>query len=209
MDNNTITIRLARVTAVAVLVSLVSGCATASKATDWLRGRDKPPTDEAVILGAPDADEYLAELYELTSGDANKQSDIYEDARSAAQLTPGPSSNLRFGLILATPGHPQTNPGQAESVLSGILNESELLTSAEISLATIYLHNVERLNLVSSEARSLRESTSRAARNEAQATGQRIAEVEAENQRLRRELADAEQKLEAITSIERSIREQE
>jgi hypothetical protein len=209
MDNNSITIRLARVTAVAVIVSLASGCATVSKATDWLRGRDTPPTDEAVILGAPDADEYLMELYELTSGDAYKQSDIYEDARSAAQLTPGPSSNLRFGLVLATPGHPQTDPGQAESVLSGVLSESELLTSAEISLATIYLHNVARLNLVSSEARSLRESTSRAARNEAQATGRRIAEVEAENQRLRQELEDAEQKLEAITSIERSIREQE
>jgi hypothetical protein len=209
MDNNSITIRLARVTAVAVIVSLASGCATVSKATDWLRGRDTPPTDEAVILGAPDADEYLMELYELTSGDAYKQSDIYEDARSAAQLTPGPSSNLRFGLVLATPGHPQTDPGQAEIVLSGVLSESELLTSAEISLATIYLHNVARLNLVSSEARSLRESTSRAARNEAQATGRRIAEVEAENQRLRQELEDAEQKLEAITSIERSIREQE
>ena len=209
MDNNSITIRLARVTAVAVIVSLASGCATVSKATDWLRGRDTPPTDEAVILGAPDADEYLMELYELTSGDAYKQSDIYEDARSAAQLTPGPSSNLRFGLVLATPGHPQSDPGQAESVLSGVLSESELLTSAEISLATIYLHNVARLNLVSSEARSLRESTSRAARNEAQATGRRIAEVEAENQRLRQELEDAEQKLEAITSIERSIREQE
>ena len=209
MDNNSITIRLARVTAVAVIVSLASGCATASKATDWLRGRDTAPTDEAVILGAPDADEYLMELYELTSGDAYKQSDIYEDARSAAQLTPGPNTNLRFGLVLATPGHPQTDPGQAESVLSGVLSESELLTSAEISLATIYLHNVARLNLASSEARSLRESTSRAARNEAQATGRRIAEVEAENQRLRQELEDAEQKLEAITTIERSIREQE
>ncbi len=209
MNNNTITIRLARVAAVAVIVSLAAGCATASKATGWLRGQDKPPTDEAVILGAPDAGEYLKVLYELTSGDARKQSEIFEDARSASQLTPGPSSNLRFGLVLATPGHPQTNPGQAESVLSGVLAQSELLTSAEISLATIYLHNVERLNLVSSEALSLRESTSRAARNEAQATSQRIAEVEAENRRLRRELEDAEQKLEAITSIERSIREQE
>lgn len=209
MDNNTITIRLARVAAIAVIVSLAAGCATASKATDWLRGRDKPPTDEAVILGAPNAEEYLKELYELTSGDAHKQSDIYEDARSAARLTPGPSSNLRFGLVLATPGHPQTDAGQAEDLLSGVLAQSELLTSAEISLATIYLNSVERLNLVSSEARSLRETTSRAARNEAQATGQRIADVEAENQRLRRELEDAEQKLEAITSIERSIREQE
>jgi hypothetical protein len=37
---------------------------------------------------------------------------------------------------------------------------------------------------------------------------QRLARVEAENRELRQSLAEAEQKLEAITSIERSIREQ-
>ena len=209
MDSKRLTTQLARVMTVAVIVSFAAGCATTTKATDWLRGRDKPPSDEAVVLGAPDADEYLKELYELAAGDANKQEDIYEDARSAAQLTPGPSSNLRFGMVLATPGHAQTDPGQAESVLRGVLAESELLTLAEISLATIYLNHVERMNVISAEARNLRESTSRDARNEAQATGQRIAEIEAENRRLRAELEDAEQKLEAITTIERSIREQE
>ena len=209
MDNSRITIRFARIAAVAVIVSLASGCATASKATDWLRGRDNPDTDEAVILGAPNADEYLSELYELSAGDANKQADIFADADAAAKLTPGPSTNLRFGLVLATPGHAQTDPDRAQGVLLGVLAQSELLTTAEISLATIYLNNVERLNLVNSEAQNLRESSSRAARTEAMATGQRIAEIEAENRRLRLELEDAEQKLEAITSIERSIREQE
>jgi len=209
MDNSRITIRFARIAAVAVIVSLASGCATASKATDWLRGRDNPDTDEAVILGAPNADEYLSELYELSAGDANKQADIFADADAAAKLTPGPSTNLRFGLVLATPGHAQTDPDRAQGVLLGVLAQSELLTTAEISLATIYLNNVERLNLVNSEAQNLRESSSRAARTEARATGQRITEIEAENRRLRLELEDAEQKLEAITSIERSIREQE
>jgi hypothetical protein len=209
MDNSRITIRFARIAAVAVIVSLASGCATASKATDWLRGRDNPDTDEAVILGAPNADEYLSELYELSAGDANKQADIFADADAAAKLTPGPSTNLRFGLVLATPGHAQTDPERAQGVLRGVLAQSELLTSAELSLAAIYLNNVERRNLVHSEAQSLRESSSRAALTEARATGQRIAEIEAENRRLRLELEDAEQKLEAITSIERSIREQE
>jgi len=195
--------------AIAVVVSLVSGCGTTSRATDWLRGGNKSDTDEAVILGAPDANEYLSELYELSAGDANKQADIFSDANAAARLTPGPSTNLRFGLVLATPGHAQTDPQRAQTVLQGVLDQSELLTSAEISLATIYLNNVERLNLVSSDARNLRESSSRAAQNEARASSRRIAEIEAENQRLRLELEDAEQKLEAITSIERSIREQE
>ncbi len=192
-----------------VIVALMTGCATASKATDWLRGRDKAPTDDAVILGAPDAEEYLKELYELASGDPRKQADIFADAAAAAKLTPGPSSNLRFGMILATPGHSGTDPARAENVLRDVLARSELLTSTEMSLATIYLNSVTRLNTISAEARNLTESTSRAARDEELATRQRIASMEAENQRLRRELADAEQKLEAITSIEREIRDQE
>lgn len=209
MHNTRITIRLAQIAAMAVIVSLMTGCATASKATDWLRGRDKAPTDDAVILGAPDAEEYLKELYELASGDPHKQADIFEDAAAAARLTPGPSSNLRFGMILATPGHSGTDPARAENVLRDLLAQGELLTSTEMSLATIYLNSVTRLNTISAEARNLTESTSRAARDEELATSQRIAAIEAENQRLRRELADAEQKLEAITSIEREIREQE
>ena len=59
------------------------------------------------------------------------------------------------------------------------------------------------------ETERLRASTSRAAQSQQQATAQRLAAAEAENRRLLRELQDAEQKLEAITSIERSIREQE
>ena len=59
------------------------------------------------------------------------------------------------------------------------------------------------------EARRLRASSSRAARTEEQAITQRLASVEAENRQLRRELQEAETKLEAITSIERSIREQD
>ena len=209
MDNRKITTRCARIATVAVVVSLVSGCAAASKASDWLRGRDQPSTDEAVVLGAPAAEEYLEELYELSSGDADKRADILADAEAGARLTPGPTTHLRFGLVLATPGHAGTDPERAQALLSGVLEQGELLTTAEKSLATIYLNNVARLNLASSEARNLYESTSRAARDEQQATSERIAAVEAENRRLRSELADAEEKLEAITSIERSIREQE
>jgi small-conductance mechanosensitive channel len=101
---------------------------------------------------------------------------------------------------------------RAQGLLSGVLNESELMTSAEIALATIALNNVESVIGVTSaaaQAARVQESTSRAARNEGQALSQRLATSEAENARLRAELEEAEQKLDAITSIERSIREQE
>ena len=124
-------------------------------------------------------------------------------------MTPGPNTQLRLALVLATPGHAESNPERAQSMLREVLTQTLLLTPAEIALATIHLNNVERMIVANAEARRLRTSSSRAARTEEQAIGQRLATVEAENRQLRRELEEAEDKLEAITTIERSIREQE
>ena len=193
----------------AFIVSTASGCATASKATNWLTGKSPPENEEHVVLGAPSADEYLRELNDLVAGDPDKQADIFADASSAARLTPGPSTDLRLGLVLATPGHPASDPVQAQRLLSGVLERSELMTAAEISLARIALNSVDSVIVTNAQATRLQESTSQTARSEEQAISQRLATAEAENARLRRELEEAEQKLDAITSIERSIREQE
>ncbi len=197
-------------TATAVFAaSLLSGCGTFDKATNWFKGDGSSDDDEAVILGAPDAEDYLRDLYELTAGDANRQADVYANAESAASLTPGPSSNLRFGLVLATPGHPRSDPARAQGLLRGVLESSELLTQSEIALATVHLRNAESLVGATTETVRLREATSRAARAQEQSASQRIATLENENRRLRSELDEAQEKLDAITNIERSIREQE
>ena len=113
---------------------------------------------------------------------------------------------------------PYTNQGtedfegklqEAQNQLRELLAQTELMTQAEISLATIYLKSTEELMVLDSEARRLRASSDSAQRTEDAAINQRLATVEAENRRLRRELEDAESKLEAITSIERSIRQQD
>jgi hypothetical protein len=116
---------------------------------------------------------------------------------------------LRLALVLATPGHSESDAEQAQSLLRELLTQSPLMTPAEIALAQIHLKSVEDRIVLSSEARMLRQSSSRQTQTQEQAINQRIANVEAENRRLRRELRDAEGKLEAITTIERSIREQE
>jgi cell division protein FtsB len=94
-------------------------------------------------------------------------------------------------------------------MLRELLAQTELLTPTEVSLATVFLSSVEQQIVTNSEARRLRASTSRAAQTREDAVNQRIATVEDENRRLKRELQDAQDKLDAITSIERSIREQE
>ena len=195
-----------RIAVLSVTIAMLAGC---TQTTDWLKGRRTAKPSDSIILGAPEADSYLQELYDLAGDDPARQAEIFADAESAALLTRGPNTELRFALVLATPGHPESNPEKAESMLREVLAQSSLLTPAEISLATIHLNYVTQLIVANSEARRLRQTNSRAAQTEEQATSQRLARVEAENRRLRNALSAAEDKLEAITNIERSIREQE
>jgi hypothetical protein len=198
----------ARTVAMAVTVAaLLSGC---GKTGDWIKGRTSASSeDPEIIVGEPEVDEYIAELGAIAGGDPAAQAEIFADAFAASQLTPGPSANLRLGLVLSVPGHPESNPEMAQSILREALTQTSLLTPGEIALATIQLNNVERQIVANAETRRLRASSSRAAHTQEQAITQRLNTVEAENRRLRRDLEEAEEKLEAITSIERSIREQE
>ena len=195
-----------RIVAATVIAVLLSGC---SQTKGWLQsvgGGDSGLSDEPVVPGAPAADEYLTELSQLSSDDPALQAEIFADSQAAAQLTPDPSTTLRYALVLATPGHPGSDPQQAQSMLRELMTQTALMTPTEVALATIYLASTEELVLLNSEARRLRASTNRAQRTEDAALNQRLATVEAENRQLRRDLEDAEDKLEAITSIERDIR---
>ena len=200
--------KIKRIAIAVVIVTLLGGCAKTKSLVSSM-GRSSAPSDDAVILGAPDAEHYLGELYELSAGDPKIQAEILADSKSGATLTAGPQTNLRYALVLATPGHPGFNPEIAQSMLRDVLLQQSILTSAEISLATIHLKSVEQLNASSSNARRAIASSSLAATTEGAAISQRLAVAETENQRLRSELAEAEEKLDAITSIERSIREQD
>lgn len=194
--------------ATVLAVALAAGCA---QTRDFFSGisSDNSPSRDPGILGAPDINVYLDELHRLANGDPATQTEIFLDAQAGAQLTPGPQTNLRYALVLATPGHAEADANEAQSMLREILARPELMTQGEIALATIQLESAQEIAAAQAEVQRLRALTSRAARTQENATTQRLASVEAENRRLRRELEEAEDKLEAITSIERSIRDQE
>lgn len=198
-----------RLVAAGIFAAMLSGCTQTKGWLDSVRGDNSGGSDDTVILGAPVADEYLSELSALSSDDPALQAEIFADSQAAAQLTPNPSTRLRYALVLGTPGHPESDPQQAQSILRELMAQPALMTPAEVALASIYLHSTEQLILLNAETRRLRASSDRAQRTEAAAINQRLATVESENRRLRQALEDAENKLEAITSIERSIRDQD
>ncbi len=209
MLEESLTTPVKRLIAATLIAAVLSGCTQTRSWLDSVRGKDAAAADEQVLPGAPAVDDYLAELSDLSSNDPALQAEIFADSQAGVQLTPNPSTKLRYALVLATPGHPESDPQLAQSILRELMALPALMTPAEVALATIYLKSTEELILLSSETRRLRATSDRAQRTEAAAINQRLATVEAENRRLRRELEEAEDKLEAITSIERSIRAQD
>ena len=205
MRKSFMTSRFTYIVALAILVAMTAGCA---QTKGWLTGKRTAKATDSVILGAPEADQYIQEMYQLTSGDPATQAEIYADAESAAKLTPGPTTRLRYALVLATPGHSESNAREAQSVFRELLSRTELMTPTEIALASVHLKSVEQQIVLGAETNRLRSANTRAAATEEEAIAQRIATVESENRQLRRSLEEAEQKLEALSSIERSIREQ-
>lgn len=195
---------------IAALVAL-AGC---ENTDNWLR-RWTDSDREAVILGAPGAHEYLHEIYELAKGDPAEQAAVFGNAKLAAERQPGTSTQLRYALLLATPGHAGHSDIQAQTLLRQLLAEPELMTPAENALATINLREVEERLALVAETNRLREEIARMANApplpppiEDAELARRVASMETENRRLRRSLADAEAKLEALSEIERSLRNQ-
>lgn len=188
--------------------TLTAGC---TQVNEWLR-RDREPATESFSAENSYVTPYIDEMSQLAGGDPAIQAEVYAEAAAAARLTPDTTSRLRFALALATPGHPGSDPELAQNILRELLAETEVLTPVERALATIHLREVEERLTLNAEARRLRLASARESNSnsnsEDQAIAQRIASVESENRRLRQSLAEAEEKLEAITSIERSIREQ-
>ncbi len=177
-----------------LIVSLLGGCA---QMKEFFLGPGTSTSATARDSKPRSANYYLDELHRFTAGDKATQAQIFADTESAATLIPETSTLLSFALILATPGHAGFDPEHAQNLLHELLTETELMTEAEISLATIYLKSVAELVALRANAHSAETSID-----------QRLATAWADNDRLKRALEEAEQKLDAITSIERSIREQ-
>ncbi len=68
MRNRKMTSFARQIAIVTIVVALLGGCA---QTKEWMSsmGRSQSSSDDATILGAPDAEYYLDDLYKLTTGD--------------------------------------------------------------------------------------------------------------------------------------------
>ena len=115
---------------------------------------------------------------------------------------------MRYALALGAAGHANSNPVEAKRLISELLASPNTLDPTETTFANAYLREFDaRVALYAELARQREESEQKL--KSLDATADRRADaLAAENKQLKRALAEAERKLEAVAEMERSLLEQ-
>ena len=175
-----------------------------------LSGCELIPTGEApksVAVEAP-ADEgirkYLDTMNGLASDDPAQQADMFYEVEHEYIRAPTTASTLQYAVALVTPGHPASKPLEGKRLLEALLATPERMTPTERALVGVLLHETNAWLKLDAENRRLLATLDD--RGRSQANSEKRAQTQAEEvARLRRALAEAQQKLDAVKEIERSF----
>jgi hypothetical protein len=186
-----------RSSAVCALATLAAGC-------EVLMPSQQPQAPAVVAASESPVRVYLDTMSALASADPARQADTFYAVEREYTKAPTTASTLRYAVALVTAGHPAGNAGEGKKLLETLLATPERMTLDERTLATVLLHETNaRLKL---EAENRRLLATLDDRSKSQANSEKRLQAQAEeNARLKRALSEAQQKLDAIKEIERSI----
>jgi len=168
-------------------------------------GEATPVANRATTASATVLAEYLQLLQRLVQGTPAEQAEIVAAAQRDYETAPTPSRQLRFALVLATPGHPATDLPRAQQLLRELTANPEMLLPGERALAFLELQQIDDHLTLEAENRRLETDAVRADRERLANLNRRLQLESDENARLRKELEEARAKLDAIANIERSL----
>jgi len=188
------------------VLALLAGCAGFGT-----REPDQPPhlnpaaadrdTQVAVLLAGT-----LQSLQRLVNGNPAEQAELVANARQGYERAPGGSAQLRYALVLATPGHATRDPERARQLLRALAAKPEVLAPVERAYVLVQLAVLDRELGLAGDNQRLQAGLAHAEQEQATAGRRLQAELE-EDARLRRLLDDAQAKLAAIATLEKTLSE--
>ncbi len=200
--------RLERGTAAAMALAaaaVLSGCAIPFGMEPPRKADTPPPVDPAVTAAVLLANR-LELVQRLVEGAPTEQAQILATARLDYEKSPStPSDELEYALVLAAPGHPGSDPAQAQQLLQSLLTSPVPLMPSERALAVLVLRDVDQQLDLIAENQRLQLNSQRTDHAQAVAASRRLQAETEENVRLRRELEKTRAQLSAIANIERSL----
>lgn len=191
--------------ALALALALLVGC-EAMNVRRPTQAAPEPIVDRAQVQ-AMIVSNHLTVLQALMQAGPAQQAEIVSACRRDFEDAPTPSHQLRYALVLATPGHASTDAREARRLLDELLATPETLVPAERTLAQLQLTNVERVLAVTADNQRLQNGATTSERDRTREANRKLAAEVEENARLRRALDEARAKLDAIANIERAITE--
>ena len=159
---------------------------------------DRNSTESSLIAS------YLDICLRMARGTPAEQAEILTGANNDYSAAPTPSRVLRYAMLLSTPGHAGFDPVVAQRLLREVLASPETLLPAERALAFLQLQQVERQQSLQADVRRLQTGAERATNDRIAQLTKRLTTESEENARLKKLLAEAQAKLDAIANIERS-----
>ena len=180
----------------------VAGCGSVSlkhsRDSQALPTVDRNSTEATVIAG------YLDTCLKVARGTPAEQAEILANAHNDYTAAPTPSRVLRYAMVLSIPNHAGSDPVVAQRLLREVLANPETLLPAERALAFLQLQQVDRQESLQADVRRLQLGAERNANERIAQLTRRLTTESEENTRLKKALADAQAKLDAIANIEGS-----
>lgn len=185
---------------------LLSACAGLQpRATATAPGQSSAATQASAPASlAP----YLETLSRIAPGDTARQQAELAATLAAAQQTGRAGDKLRYALALGGAGHTSSNPVEAKRLIAELLASAHDLNPAELALANAFLREFDARVALYAELARQREEAEQQLKSLDATADRRADALAAENKSLKRALAEAERKLEAVAEMERSLLEQ-
>jgi hypothetical protein len=188
------------------VLALLAGCAGLGAHDTGEAPRLSPAgvdrdTQVAVLLAGT-----LQSLQRLVNGSPAQQAEIIATARQGYERAPGGSAQLRYALVLATPGHPTRDPERARQLLRALAAKPEMLAPVERAYTLVQLAVLDRELGLAGDNQRLQAGVVRA-EQELAGSARRLQVETDESARLRKLLDDAQAKLTAIAALEKNLSE--
>lgn len=179
-----------------VVLPLLCGC-------EALVPRATPATPQ-VVRAESEVQSHIDFMAAMATAGPARQVEMIEETERSYEIAPTTSNSLRFAGALGLAGHAGSNPARSAEILRTLLASPEKLTPGERTFATTLLDLVEAQLQLAAENRRLLATFDESTRAQVNFERRALAQAE-ENARLRKALEEAQQKLDAITDIERTI----
>ncbi len=188
-----------------VATAMLGGCVGMGGLAAPGKAATPPPADPAVTAALRLATR-LEDVQRLLEAAPAEQARILASAKQDYDRAPtAPSGELQYALVLAAPGQPGFDAARAQQLLRNLMTSPLSLMPSERALAALLLEDVEQQLALAAENQRLQLAAASNDRELMAAASKRLQAETEENARLRKELDQTQEKLNAIANIERSL----